>query len=93
VAGPCPLYKGITFVSRQDMGGSYVMALSFRKVVMHAMPVVPKCLSTYSGILLNPELLFALKWWWMTEVSSACVMKFAASFLSGVNSSGGISAL
>ena len=51
------------------------MALALRKSVIHATPAEPKCFSSWSGILLIPELLLALKWCWSTVVSSVLVME------------------
>jgi hypothetical protein len=57
---------------------------------MHYIPSLPKCFRSCKGSLLNPELLFALKWYYSTAVSSAWVMWFAVGFSSGLNLSGGI---
>jgi hypothetical protein len=43
------------------------------------------CLRILRGILLSPELLFALKLCWRTAVSSAGVMCEAGAFSRGVN--------
>jgi hypothetical protein len=37
------------------------MALEFRKVAMHCTPGFPRCLRSWRGIALIPELLLALK--------------------------------
>jgi hypothetical protein len=66
------------------------MALALRKSVIHATPAEPKCFSSWSGILLIPELLLALKWCWSTVVSSVLVMKLAYASVRGVNLSGGM---
>jgi hypothetical protein len=50
------------------------MALALRKSAMHAIPVLPMCFSNWRGILLNPELLFALKWCCRTVDNSSYVM-------------------
>jgi hypothetical protein len=71
-------------------GASYSMALSFIKVATHDTPAGPKCLRISSGILLSPELLFALKLCLSVSVSSAYVMWWVAGSVSGMKQSGGI---
>jgi hypothetical protein len=90
VVGPVPLYSGTTFVSRHDWGGSYSTALSFKNVAMHAMPVGPRCFSSWRGRQLSPELLFALKPLLSTAVSSAGEMWWSCAWASGVNESAGM---
>jgi hypothetical protein len=67
-----------------------LIALSFRNVVRHFIPVLPMCFSSCKGIALNPELLFALKWCWRTVFSSSVVMQFAWVSVSGVKVSLGM---
>ena len=66
------------------------MALAFRNVATHEMPAGPRCLSSSSGILLRPELLFALNLWLSVLVSSAYVMWLAGASVSAEYPSGGM---
>lgn len=91
VVGPLPLYRGTTLVLPQDSGGSQSMEL--RKDAMHYTPGGPKCLNSWRGSLLNPELLFALKWCLNTPVSSTFDMCCCWVFARGVKVSGGSFAL
>ena len=88
--GPPPLYNGTTFVSRHEVGDSWSMALVFRKFAILSTPVVPRCFRSFRGILLIPELLFALKWFFNTICNLTGDMWFPYASTSGVNVSGGI---
>jgi hypothetical protein len=66
------------------------MALEFKKEAMQFTPRGPRCFRSWSGSLLIPELLFALKWWWSTSVSSFPEMCAAWGSVSGWNTSGGM---
>ena len=59
------------------------MALELRNSATQATPAGPRCFRVSRGILLNPELLFALKWYCSVFASSADVMCWAYEFISG----------
>jgi hypothetical protein len=90
---PTPLYRGTTFASRHDYGDNCSTALSFMNVAMHSTPAGPRCFSICSGMQLNPELLLALKLFFITAVSSAGVMCYVCGLASGANSSAGMDSL
>ena len=71
-------------------GGSWSIALLFRKLATHAMPVSPMCFKICNGIELIPELLFALKACCSVLLSSAGVMCCACADSTGVYYSGGM---
>jgi hypothetical protein len=66
------------------------MALAFKNSAILSTPVVPRCFRSCNGILLIPELLFALKWFFNTIYSSAGAMWFPFASSNGVNVSGGM---
>ena len=60
---------------------------------MHAIPLSPKCFNTCSGMLLMPELLFALKACCNVLFSSSGVMWCWAGVATGVKVSSGSAGL
>ena len=82
----------MTLEVRQAKGGSWSMALWLSRSATQPIPRGPRCLRSWGGSELRPELLSALKWWVRVAVSSAGVMCWVAALRTGVYSSGGIEA-
>ena len=87
--GPFPLYIACIFEDLHALGGSWSIALLFRNDAMRIIPSLLICLRTYSGMLLRPELLFALKACCIMCVSSAGEMCWVVGSVIGVYSSSG----
>ena len=57
---------------------------------MHVIPGSPICFKIYKGMLLIPELLFALKFFCSTVFSSAVLINYFSAVSMGVYLSGGM---
>lgn len=86
---PQPLQMAWTFDARQALGGSQSIALLFRNEATHAIPFALICFNNWSGIWLNPELLFALKANCRVCVSSSGVICCVVGFVTGAYSASG----
>ena len=60
------------------------MQLLFKKSAMHVIPASPICFKIYKGMLLIPGLLFALKFFSSTVISSAVVIHYFSAASMGV---------
>jgi hypothetical protein len=69
---------------RQEAGGVYVIALSFRNVAKLEIPVSPRNFSNYGGILLSPRLFVALYLSCNIYFNSIVEMWWFSGFDSGV---------
>jgi hypothetical protein len=90
---PFPLYSGTTLAVRQEVGGSWSIALVLRKVARHSIPFFPRNFNSYGGSLLRPLDLAALYLSLSISDSSWGEMWWAVGFVSGVYVSVGMSSL
>jgi hypothetical protein len=84
------LYSGTTLAVRQEAGGSYSIALSFKNDARHVIPSAPRNFNNYGGSWLKPLLFVALYLCLSMFVSSSGVMWCSAGFVNGVYVSGGM---
>jgi hypothetical protein len=90
---PLPLYSGITLAVRQEVGGSWSIALVLRKVARHSIPFYPRNFNSYGGSLLRPLLFAALYLTLSMSDNSWGEMWWSVGFVSGWYVSGGMSSL
>jgi len=75
---------------RQEVGGSYSIALLFRKGARHVILSVPRNFSSYGGSWLKPLLFAALYLYLSMFVSSSGVIRWSAGLVNCVFVSGGM---
>ena len=83
-----PLYRGTTLAVRQEVGGTWSIALALRNDARLWMPWAPRNFNSWGGIVLRPLLFVALYLFARISVSSLGEMWWADGVVSGVNVSG-----